>query len=331
MPESRCTLYSRLSLSEHQSPLSFSLMNYRNNLFISNSINDLFSFYESFPDLASLINWMKERPRATTSIFEFDGRKDIIVVIPTADINSELAKSCRNSVFQGLHIIFVESGFPRDDYFNYAHSCNVGIEHALHYDPKWIVISNDDVERIDDVSKLIEELDDNHERDQVIWTNDNEVFTHKFYVAKSTFFLSSLMKLSPILRKFIKCRKIETLYFLEKYKIHFNPQYSRPYDRPNSGLLYRTVEIHRVAGSFAIYNSDLIRSLGNKLFDETFINGFEDSWLGIQLDEKEIKCGKIDYRIKPIGGSSLGKGYLRYLRDYVNLALYNYYKTVKNA
>ena len=69
----------------------------------------------------------------------------------------QYAKGCRESIFKGLHIIFVESGWG-DFYFNYAHNCNLGIKKALEYDPNWIVISNDDMYKIDDVKILSEQL-----------------------------------------------------------------------------------------------------------------------------------------------------------------------------
>ncbi|MEM3860085.1 MAG: hypothetical protein QW478_11905 [Candidatus Micrarchaeaceae archaeon] len=83
---------------------------------------------------------MKERPKGRAEIIEVEGDKEIIVVIPTADFNGKYAKECRENIFKGLHIIFVESGFPKDPYFNYAHNCNVGIKKAMEYNPKWIVV-----------------------------------------------------------------------------------------------------------------------------------------------------------------------------------------------
>jgi len=87
-----------------------------------------------------------------------EGKKDIIVIIPTADFEGEYAKRCCEEIFKGLHIIFVVSG-KGNNYFNYAHNCNVGINKAMEYNPKWVVLSNDDVVKIDEISSLIKELD----------------------------------------------------------------------------------------------------------------------------------------------------------------------------
>ena len=73
-------------------------------------------------------------------------------------------------IFLGLHIIFVESG--RDYYFNYAHNCNIGVKKAMTYNPKWVVVSNDDMYKIDDVKKLRESLTKLHDGCDIVFTNE---------------------------------------------------------------------------------------------------------------------------------------------------------------
>ena len=138
--------------------LFFSLVDYRNNYFNSDDPNKIIEFYNGFENRDQLIQWMKERPKGVATIHEVDGDKDIIVVIPTADFNGKYAKECRDNIFKGLHIIFVESGEVPDPYFNYAHNCNVGIRKAMEYMPKWVVVSNDDMVKIDDVGLLKSKL-----------------------------------------------------------------------------------------------------------------------------------------------------------------------------
>jgi len=136
----------------------FTLMDYLNNLFTSNDSEDILRFYDYFENRDQLIKWMRERPKGNYRIVEFNkDENDIIVVIPTMDVNGKFAKTCRYEIFKGLHIIFVESGIG-NYYFNYAHNCNAGIKKALEYNPKWIIISNDDMYKIDDVEVLIKEL-----------------------------------------------------------------------------------------------------------------------------------------------------------------------------
>ena len=87
-----------------------SLMDYKNNYFISSNPRDIIYFYEGFEHREELIDWMKERPKGSCEIKEGKGEKDIIVVIPTADFEGEYAKRCREKIFKGLHMIFVVSG-----------------------------------------------------------------------------------------------------------------------------------------------------------------------------------------------------------------------------
>lgn len=330
MVSERCTLFTKLNLNPPEVSEAFSLVDYRNNLFISNKEQRLFDFYESFPSSEFLIKWMKERPRGKTTIYECSGNKDIVVVIPTSDYNGHFARTCRDIVFKGLQIIFVESGFPKDNYFNYAYSCNAGISRALQLNPKWVVISNDDMEEIDGVSKLIYELENSNYDAQVIWTRENDLLEHKFEILSATIWLRILMKASKILKLFSKNPKIMTLYLYEKFAIYFTPKYSKSNYNFFSKFLYRAIENYKVGGPFAIYSTNYIRSLQENLFDDTFINGFEDTWLGINIGKKQTKCEIIDYKIRPIGGASLGKGRIRYLRNFANFALYNCYAKENN-
>src|SRR5579875_2537075 len=91
-------------------PLFFSLVDYRNNYFMSDDPKKIIEFYNGFENRDQLIEWMKARPKGVATIHEVEGDKDIIVVIPTADFNGKYAKECRENIFKGLHIVFVESG-----------------------------------------------------------------------------------------------------------------------------------------------------------------------------------------------------------------------------
>ena len=138
----------RCVLERYDDDLFFSLVCYRNNLFTSNDPEKIIEFYNGFENRDQPVQWMKERPKGNSYIHEVEGEKDIIVVIPTLDFNGKYAVNCRENIFKGLHIIFVESGEKDDFYFNYAHNCNMGIKKAMEYNPKWVVVSNDDIHRI---------------------------------------------------------------------------------------------------------------------------------------------------------------------------------------
>src|SRR5207245_4938840 len=144
------------------------VLQYLNSQHIINNTKDLIKFYSSFEEPRSLIYWMKNRPSGRAIIQPVDGNRDIVVVIPTTDFNGKLARSCKE-IFRGLQIVFVESGIG-DPYFNYSRNCNLGLSHALTYNPKWIVLSNDDVIQIDNISALANGLSNtNHLASDVVF------------------------------------------------------------------------------------------------------------------------------------------------------------------
>ena len=125
-----------------------------NDLYTSKRIDELLKFYEQFDSAEALVRWMRNRPSENMRIYEQVGSKNIIIVIPTPDADGAHAAFCKG-FYAGFHIIFVESN---GRYFNFARSCNLGIKLALKYNPDWIIISNDDVKKIDEPAILKTEL-----------------------------------------------------------------------------------------------------------------------------------------------------------------------------
>ena len=175
----------------------FSLVDYRNNYFTSDDPNKIIEFYTGFENRDQLIQWMQERPKGVANVREVEGDKDIIVVIPTADFNGKYAKGCRDNVFKGLHIIFVESGGLGDFYFNFAHNCNVGIKKAMEYNPKWVVFSNDDMYKINDIGKLKDELKSiDMNKVMVVYAKPSSYHTVTLYISE----IRSLERLYSLFR-----------------------------------------------------------------------------------------------------------------------------------
>ena len=304
--------------------LTFSLVDYRNNYFTSDDTNKIIEFYNGFDNRDQLIKWMKERPKGVANIYEVDGDKDIIVVIPTADFNGKYAKECRENIFRGLHIIFVESGEIPDPYFNYSHNCNVGIRKAMEYNPKWIVVSNDDVvvEEISNLILLLRTLKGNYYVPKNTYSN---LYGQVFNVSASIFFLYSIYKLF----------KNGFGQFKFNIRILTNKIFSKDLTLISSceGIIYRILSYcakpislpYRNFADFGIFNSDIFKA--NK-FDERFINGYEDGEFCNRLAKNNITGEVIDFEAhsRDGGGNSFGKGdsINRIARDFGNLLMLSY-------
>lgn len=306
-------------------PLFFSLVDYRNNYFISDDPNRIIEFYNGFENRYQLIQWMKERPKGVANIHEVDGDKDIIVVIPTADINGKYAKECRENIFRGLHIIFVESGEYPDPYFNYAHNCNVGIRKAMEYNPKWIVVSNDDMEAIDNVNILMDNLKNISNKDYpLVFANPEN---NEYYVSR-TFIMIHISGILKFLKRILEPSS-EFGSRMPSYSKQFNYIFfaSSVYVSFKSKLFQQIFRKHITKfinfSAFGIFSTEFIKVNGI-LFDETFINGFEDTILSLTI-ESNYETKFINYNIFAHEGATLGSpenevgGYkLRHLRNIVN-------------
>jgi hypothetical protein len=280
-------------------------------------------FYSSFKDENELVRWMKERPNGAAYLHEVDGDKEIIVVIPTADYEGEYAKRCREEVFKGLHIVFVESGNAPDPYFRLEHNINIGITKALEYNPKWIIYSNDDVYKIDDISVLKNQLVDfDPGQAQVIYVNPT---SYHSYIAR--------LSASRFSRNFI----LFVLGKLRRYQLSlekkFNVSNFVSIEKPLYNFLFKKGPKLQVIGNFAILNGSIVRQMDGKIFDECYISGASDFDLSVEIKKKKMVAKSIAYCIGDYFGSYLGKntpegfknlkGTPRRLRDVANMVYLN--------
>jgi len=297
---------------ENDFELFFSITDYLNSFFTSNNPEDIIKFYSFFKDRDSLIKWMKERPKGHYDIIEVEGNKDIIVVILTADFYGKFAKACRDDIFKGLHIIFVQSGGLEDYYFNGAHNFNAGIKKAMEYNPKWIILSNDDMYKIDDVEVLKNELSklDNKKNDIVFLEKGNYYSIPLFLGKKSWRYEIYRYIRGKELAKLY--RKFEIDYFIAYYNYKFKLVFKKI---PNTDFVNFS--------AIGIFSSNYIKKFEN-IFDDTYINDTDDADFSFRLKLENANTAFIKYRIGAFIGSTLGTNIARVLRAVPSRAYFNY-------
>ena len=289
----------------------FSLVDYRNNYFTSDDPDKIIEFYDGFENSKQLIGWMKERPKGVSKIHEVEGDKDIIVVIPTENFNGKYAKECYESIFKGLHIIFVESG--KDFYFNYAHNCNVGIRRAMDYNPKWIIISNDDMYKIDDPEVLITEICNfDPVKYDIIFPFPDDYHTIPFYISKK--------RVTYNIYRYIRERQVNI--FFNKFGVDYFYSFYKISSRFVFKKVKGTDSISTIA--FGILSSKYIERLGVNIFDEIYINEHEDIDLSLRLTLLHARIVNINYKIKALRGSTIGNEKCRGLRSITGRVYFNF-------
>lgn len=310
-----CRRICQTDLSDNS--LFFSLTDYRNNYFISKDPKKVIEFYNGFESREQLTQWMKERPKGVANIHEVEGDKDIVVVIPTADFEGKYAKECRNTLFKGLHIIFVESAEIPDPYFNGAHNVNVGLKKALEYNSRWVVFSNDDMIFVDSVDILKRELSklDTQKIDFAL-CSQGKYHTIPSRIAAPLFYRKVIFSILNH-RGFYK----ERLYLEKKFLIHLFPETENYFFGKH---FFKKVGKQFINfGNFVAFNTNLLISESPFMFDEHYINGVEDHELSFRLFDEGKRFSIINYRIGDVVGGTLGLSPERALRDIANLAYFN--------
>jgi len=314
--------YNFCTLNKDERPF-FTLVDYRNNYFTSNDPDKIIEFYNGFQNRDELMEWMRERPKGNCLIREVEGDKEIIVVIPTIDAGGKFAKNCEENIFKGLHIIFVESGY-NNFYFNYAHNCNVGIRRALEYDPKWIIVSNDDMVKIDDVDKLrMSLLEFDNKVLKTIFTTQSSHHPYHSYKTGIGIKRKFLGNMGMIIYHFIHRRLREYLIknrVMAPFKVQWTPT---PRSEVLSKIFFKKVHRYIMTSDFCILSSKWCLQFDGNVFNETYINGVEDWELSILLTEDEKSYSFIDYKIGDLIGSTLSTDPARTLRDVANVVYFD--------
>ncbi len=292
-----------------------------NDLFTSTDPMKVIEFYSYFDNREQLIQWMRERPKSPGYIHEVDGDREIIVVITTADFHGKYATECREHIFNGLHIIFVESGGRDDPYFNSAHNINLGMKKALEYDPKWIVFSSDDVFKIDDVSMLVNQLKQLNplEFDTIFTHPPGKYHSNPGFVGTPNFFYRILMNITGHWNK-------ELYRLIKKFcGKQYMPIVGKSFKKRTfiTKHLFNVVQEIILTEDFMILSSRFVADHDGLIFDETYINGEEDSDISIRLN-KNGRHTFINYRLGDYVGGTLGTGINRRFRSVATTSYFSY-------
>ncbi|AWR96203.1 hypothetical protein DFR86_00655 [Acidianus sulfidivorans JP7] len=274
-------------------------------------LNDLYYLYSHATD-KEILTWMKNRKTAEIKIYEIEGDTEVVVVIPTANVNGTLAKNVKQ-IFKGSHIIFVESSGPL---FNYARSVNSGVKYSLGLKPKWIVISNDDVLEVK--GNIKDELSTVSKNVELVMASRANYHTYPVVLVKPNDYFISGMKVfgkifnlppAEIYGEILKYRKrlgVEAITMI-KSMVGFMVKFSG-----------------EILGEFVNMGSFGIVRPREKIMNETFINSHEDLLLSIT---SKYYISKI--KVREMRGASLGFGKLRFAKIFVNEIYFNY--LIKNG
>lgn len=290
------------------------------------------SFYDSFDSLKELYSFFKDRKKAEVKMYFYPSINNsrITVVIPTKNSSSENSNTLKK-IYKNINLIFVESYGP---YFNFSHSMNVGIQKAIELGSDFIMLSNDDIFPKSNFNDVEKEILFNGDYDIFLPTYSEKDrymsgFQHLYFQSQFTDLIYSLIpKHSRIIKNPIIGPRILTKNLklhrdpnLKKYLITRgkNPAWNKDYRSKIELLIDYSVEktnqkiinINNIQ-PVAIIKSDLLE---REKFDETFVNGGEDTDLSIRFALNRTRVFYIKHEFVNIGGHSLGKSLDRILKN----------------
>jgi GT2 family glycosyltransferase len=210
----------------------------------------------------------------------------------------------------------VESGGKGDFYFNYAHNCNVGIKKAMEYNPKWVVVSNDDMVKMDDVKVMKMEIDriERSELNQVQVIFAKKGIYHSRYIK-----LGKQNFLYGIFNSLFKGREGREILRLEKrFKVEIMPAVS---GTAYAMFFNNHLKVKEV-GDFIIINKNLAEHVDGFLYDETYINDTEDVDLSIRINYK-YNYKLINYNISEKVSGTFGTSKQRAMRGLTGVCYLN--------
>jgi GT2 family glycosyltransferase len=286
----------------------------RDELFSSAFSEDVFRFYDGFSQPEELVRWMRSRPPAPIRLQETEGEGNVVVVVPTASVESTGARRARE-MYRGTRLILVESS---GRFFNYSRSCNQGIALALRHSPDWIVLANDDLFPIDPFGRLVDALSrlDPMGVKTVRMRPPGRHYSHRKLIGRRTRATGMLRRMGVGYGRAYEacCERLGVRFEVWEDRTALERFEGRVFlGNPRRSFWNMT--------SFGVLSAAFVGHLGGPLFDEGYINGYEDVEVALGLAEGDWAV--VDFRIGGREGSSLGRGRARSVRDIANLVYLN--------
>lgn len=290
---------------------------YLNDLYVSGNPDDVIEFYKNFDSREGLIKWMAERPGGRASIHDVDGNDNLVFVVTTADYQGKSAIECRESVFKGHRTIFVESGGRNDKFFNLPRNINIGLKYAIKHRPDWIIYSNDDVYKIDDLKMLENGLSnfDQNKLKTVVLYHENPKNELMYDIVEPN-------KIRDFLYRTASGAYAQKLSLQRKFSVKYTyrPREGLPYYK----FLYRRAKSFRMTSNMFVFSLSYVEENDGTIFDENYLNGMVDVDISLRIAQNKGDYGVLKFRLGNKGGSTLGASFARELRDISSWSYFNY-------
>ena len=267
---------------------------------IANKIDDLPAFLDNLPKSEVVV-----RPiRSLLNPF-------IAAVVPTINFNSDRARKV-SDFFSPYPVIFVESSGP---YFNYARSCNKGIEAALRLKPTWIIVSNDDIVPLQPFLDLVNTLS-NAKGSIYTVTDPSRKGGHggRVFITKMNAF-GLVFELLQLLLK----RDFVSIQVIVRFGLKKNSYCTGDLDTFFPKLIshfgkQKSVE-YKSFSDFCIFKADILEKFR---FNENFWNNYEDRELSYRLFKAGYELSILPFKLGSVGDVSFSGSVRRRLQNQIN-------------
>jgi hypothetical protein len=292
---------------------------YLYDLYYSNDPNQIADFYTHFNTTQDIIKWLKKMPsEKKREIVEIDGDNDIVVAMSTINADSKHAKEAVK-LYKGQQIVFSQNadGMPQK-YFNISKSYNLALNAALKHKPKYVILSNDDMIKGDDFSKLKEQIANLDKEYDTLFTQPHVSHSIPMHLSSITGFY-----------RFYNMAKggesAQMQRIMDRFKLSvitnsdFNIDIKR---RLLHSMIFRNFKSFHNVGNFAIFSASFLKK-NPVLFDPLCFNGYDDIDVSLNLDKRN-NYSFVDFNIGALAGTSFGMDSRRWLRALVSHIYFDY-------